>query len=76
MAASNVNSDATIQASIAGSAIINTSSSFAPSLSLDQASRKLLLQDKPAEPLPPKQLACSHGSLSSLQMTGSMGAII
>jgi hypothetical protein len=35
-------------------AIINTASSFAPSLSLDQASRKLLLQDKPAEPLPPK----------------------
>jgi hypothetical protein len=51
-------------------AIINTACSFAPSLSLDQASRKLLLQEKPDEPFPPKRLACLHGSLSSLQMTG------
>jgi hypothetical protein len=56
--------------------IINTACSFAPSLSLDQVSRKILKQEKPDEPLPPKQLACLHGSLSSLKMTGSMGAII
>ncbi|PLW33653.1 hypothetical protein PCASD_14971 [Puccinia coronata f. sp. avenae] len=42
-------------------------------LSLDQASSKLLLQDKPAEPLPSKRLACScdHRSITSLSRSSN-----